>query len=68
MNSLNHPKFKENFDKIRMAEENAREAIDSELKKKYFIFIKLIIFYIESKMKKIEKKKQKKNWIIMKSN
>ena len=68
MNSLNHPKFKENFDKIRMAEENAREAIDSELKKKYFIFIKLIIFYIESKMKKIEKSKQKKNWIIMKSN
>ena len=68
MNSLNHPKFKENFDKIRMSEENAREAIDSELQKKYFIFIILIIFYIENKMKKIEKNKQKKNWIIMKSN
>ena len=32
--NLNHPKFKENFDKIRQAEENAREQIDNELKKK----------------------------------
>ena len=55
--NLNHPKFKENFDKIRIAEENAREAIDSELQKKYFIFIILIIFYIENKMKKREKSK-----------
>ena len=58
---MNPQKFKDNFDRIKQAEENARDTIEGALQEKYIFNFNYFLFLIEKKMMKKEKLKQKKN-------